>query len=78
MQIPFQIQDFEDGGQCVQEWCPFSLSGTEPEVNCTNCEEFENKLQKVLVELSTVQLKIKLLQKELNMTLVLGSEHNLR
>jgi len=29
MNIPFKIQDFEDDGQCVQEWCSFSPSGTE-------------------------------------------------
>jgi len=48
----------------------------EPKVNCTYCEEFENKLKEALVELSSVQLITKLLQKDLSM--VLGSEHNHR
>ena len=50
----------------------------EPTVNCANFEELENNLKEALVELSSGQLIIKLLQKELNTTLVLGTQHNLR
>jgi len=49
----------------------------EPEVNCANFEEPENKLKEALVELSSGQLIIMFLQKQLNTTLVLGSQHNL-
>jgi hypothetical protein len=47
----------------------------EPKVNCANFEELENKLKEALVELSSGQLIIKFLQKELNTTLVLRNEH---
>ena len=50
----------------------------EPEVNCANFEELENKLKEALVELSSGQLIIMFLQKQLNTTLVLGSQHNLQ
>jgi hypothetical protein len=50
----------------------------EPKGNCANFEELENKLKEALVELRSGQLIIKFLQKELNTTLVLGSQHNHR
>jgi hypothetical protein len=50
----------------------------EPKVNCANFEELENKLKEALVELSSGQLIIKFLQKELRMNLVLESQHNHR
>jgi hypothetical protein len=48
----------------------------EGNINCAKCEELANHLKEVLTELSSVQLIIKLLQKELNTTLVNNSKHN--
>ena len=54
------------------------MHGETVKFNCINFEELENNLKEALVELNSGQLIIKFLQKQLNMTLVLGSQHNLR
>ena len=53
-------------------------NGIEPKFICVNFDELENKLKEALVELSSGQSIIKFLQKQINTTLVLGSQHNLR
>jgi hypothetical protein len=63
--IPYKFQDFEDGGSlCRSEIHSHNLvqtNCTEPKVNCVKFEEFENKVKKDLVALSSAQLLIKLL-----------------
>ena len=81
MTIPLQIQGFEDGRQeCRSDVHSHYLvqNNCIEKVNCANFEELANTLKEDLVELSSGQLIIKLLEKELNTILVLGSEHNLR
>ena len=56
---------------------PVQNNCMEPEVHCVNFEELEKKFKEALVELSSGQLIIMLLQKQLNTTLVLWSQHNL-
>jgi len=46
------------------------------DITCIKCEELENKLQEILLELSSVKLIIKLLQKEIDM--IADSAHTTR
>jgi len=51
---------------------------TDSDLNCANCVNLQHQLREALSELTSSQLIIKLLQKDLSTTVVPGSESNHR